>query len=73
MIIKKLYRYEREGGGVSVSPYMPTGKPYTYLIRLVADEGKVLTDGTTVTPCVDVEKIDGWVEIEAEETSVVEE
>jgi hypothetical protein len=59
-----LYRYERENGGVTVSPTQPSGE-YTELYRLVADENKMLTNGDMVTPCVDVESVDGWSEIDA--------
>lgn len=59
-----LYRYTREDGGVTVSPEKPTGE-YTTLYRLVADEGKALTqDGETFTPCVDVDDVGGWYEVE---------
>ena len=38
-------------------------------IRLIADEGKALTNdgGETVWNCVDVESADGWTEIDAPE------
>lgn len=59
-----LYRYTREGGGVTVSPVMPECE-YTTMYRLIADEGKVLTqDGTTTTCCADVMSADGWYEID---------
>jgi hypothetical protein len=61
-----LYRYERDGGGVTVSPEKPD-KDYTLLYRLVADEGKVLTDGETVSTCVDTDNTAEWTEIEAPE------
>lgn len=38
------------------------------MIRLIADEGKVLTDGETTTSCVDVcpaDDVDKWTEIDA--------
>lgn len=63
-----LYRYERDGGGITVSPKKPD-KPYTTLHRLVADEGKALTDGETVTICVDVDSPEGWWEIEDPEAA----
>ena len=60
----KLYKYEREGGGVTVSPINPDCE-YTEMVRLVADEGKVLTnDGQNFTSCVDVETADGWYEVD---------
>lgn len=65
-----LYRYTREGGGVTVSPVMPEGE-YTTLYRLVADEGKALTqDGISTTACADVEHTDGWYEVDETEEAV---
>lgn len=66
MQIKPLYRYERDGGGITVSPIMPSGE-YTEMYRLIADEGKALTNGVVITPCVDVESVEGWSEIDAPE------
>ena len=60
-----LYKYERENGGVTVSPIQPDCE-YTLMYRLVADEGKELTlDGVNTTCCVDVESADGWYEVDA--------
>lgn len=47
------------------------------MYRLIADEGKVLTNGTINASCVDVlkDKADEWTEIDApaeEETEVIE-
>ena len=59
-----LYRYSREDGGITVSPVQPDVE-YTEMYRLVADEGKALTqDGETLCPCVDVESVDGWYEVD---------
>lgn len=66
MQIINLYKYIREDGGVTVSPNKPDCD-YTEMYRLIADEGKVLTNGEIVTPCIDVESTDGWVEIEEPE------
>ena len=63
MQIIPLYRYEREGGGVTVSPTKPSGE-YTEMYRLVADEDMALTNGEIITPCVDVESVEGWSEID---------
>lgn len=63
MTVITLYRYEREGGGVTVSPQKPEGA-YTIMFRLVADEGKTLVNGDISTSCVDVETPDGWTEID---------
>lgn len=65
-----LYRYTREGGGVTVSPIQPECA-YTTLYRLVADEGKALTqDGISTTACADVERTDGWYEVDELEEAV---
>lgn len=34
-------------------------------MRLIADDGKALTDGKVVTQCTDAESADGWTEIDA--------
>lgn len=65
MQIVTLYRYEREAGKITVSPIKPEDKPYTEKIRLIADEGMVLTNGEIQTPCIDIDSTDGWTEIEA--------
>ena len=49
-----LYRYKRADGGYSVSPNRPEGE-YETRVRLIADEGKALTDGKVVTQCTDAE------------------
>jgi hypothetical protein len=64
MQIINLYKYERADGGTTVSPNKPEGE-YTEMYRLIADEGKVLTNGEIITPCIDVESVDGWQEIDA--------
>jgi hypothetical protein len=64
MQIIKLYKYERADGGVTVSPVKPDCE-YTEMVRLVADEGKMLTkDGENVTSCVDTDSADGWYEVD---------
>ena len=59
-----LYRFRREDGGYSVSTNRPEGE-YETRVRLIADEGKALTDGKVVTQCTDAESADGWTEIDA--------
>ena len=60
----KLYRYNRADGGVTVSPVKPDCE-YTEMVRLVADEGKVLTqDGESFTSCIDTDTADGWYEVD---------
>ena len=66
MPIITLYKYERDGGGITVSLVEPD-KPYTNKYRLVADEGKVFVKGDDKTTCLDVDSTDGWTEIEAPE------
>lgn len=65
MQILTLYKYQREGGGVTVSPIKPDCE-YTELFRIIADEGKILTkDFQNLTLCADVETPDGWYELDA--------
>ena len=67
MQVIALYKYIRVDGGVTVSPIKPDCE-YTEMYRLVADEGKVLTqDGVDTTICVDVESVEGWYEVDAPE------
>lgn len=68
-----LYRYRRSDGGLTIGPNQPEGE-YTMLSRLIADEGKVLTDGTDfTTPCIDVDDVSGWYEIDEPEPEEVDE
>ena len=73
MDIIPLYEYEREGGGTTVSPIKPDTE-YTEKYRLVADEGKLLTNdgGKNCTPCIDVDTVDGWEEIDNPEENATE-
>lgn len=59
-----LYKYFREDGGITVSPQKPDGD-YVELVRLIADENKLLTNGDIETTCIDVSSADGWWEIDA--------
>ena len=75
MQVKTLYKTIRPDGGVTVSPDKPESGEYTEMLRLISDEGKLLTNnGTDITPCVDVESAEGWYEIDApeEETEIFE-
>lgn len=56
-----LYRYIRADGGVTVSPVKPDGE-YTVLYRLIADEGRTLTDGVNRAECVDTDNPELWAE-----------
>jgi hypothetical protein len=63
----KLYKYNRKNGGVTVSPIKPDCE-YTEMVRLVADEGKALTnDGENFTSCIDTDTANGWYEVDAPE------
>lgn len=63
MKIKNLYKYEREDGGVTVSPLKPDGD-YTEMYRLIADDGMELVKEGARVMCVDTETPDGWEEVE---------
>ena len=67
MKTKTLYRYVRDDGGTTVSLTEPADREYTTLCRLIADEGKVLTNGTDKVSCIDTEKPEEWTEIEDDE------
>lgn len=65
MQILTLYRFERKAGKTTVSLDKPDVE-YTTATRLIADEGKALTqDGENLTFCVDVDTADGWYEVDA--------
>lgn len=56
MIRKMLYRTEREGGGYTVSTVRPEkGIRYKVRWRLVADEGRAITDGENVVTVIDLQ------------------
>ena len=61
----ELYRYV-EDGTVVITPVKREADDVPGKYRLIADEGMELTDGVTVTECVDVpqEAVDGWYEVE---------
>ena len=61
-----MYRYERPDGGVTISPTLPEGVvDYDIRYRLIADDGKAMTDGEIVAECVDTATPDEWTEIDA--------
>lgn len=64
MDIVTLYRYQRDGGGVTVSPEKPECE-YTETYRIIADEGKAVTlDGIDLRPVVDTDSTAGWYEVD---------
>lgn len=66
-----LYRYIREDGGITVSPNKPETE-YTELVRIIADEGKKITqDGEKLYSVIDQETAEGWYEVDTPE--VIEE
>lgn len=67
-----LYRYIRQDGGVTTSLIKPDAGDYSLKYRLIADEGRLLTDGATLTGCVDVESPEGWTETDAPEDELEE-
>lgn len=65
MQTKTLYRYKRADGGITISPTKPEGIEFSEKLRLIADEGKMLTiDGENLSPCVDVDDVAGWYEVD---------
>lgn len=63
MQITKVYKYTRKSGGVTITTHRPFCE-YEEMSRLIADEGKTLTNGEITAPCVDVYSSYGWAEIE---------
>lgn len=70
-----LYRYEEENGVVTITPTPRTETDVPSRLRLVADEGMILTDGNTKTPVVDIlpEEESNWHEITDEEAELLQE
>ena len=55
MIRKMLYRVELENGGCSVSLQKPPkGTPYQVRWRLIAEDGKAITNGKDTVRVIDV-------------------
>lgn len=65
MITKELYT----GNGVSLSPIEAEGRKLSAYVRLVAEDGMAITNGNTVTTCVDVLATDApnWTDCDAGE------
>ena len=57
------------GDGVSLSPVWSEGRTGSEYVRLVAEEGKAITNGSFVTACIDVPTRDAanWVDCDAAE------
>lgn len=50
----ELYRYVEDDGSITVTPNKRNDNDLIHKYRLIADEGKALTDGENVTSVVDV-------------------
>lgn len=70
-----LYLYNEDNGVVTITPTPRTETDTPSRLRLVADEGMILTDGTTKTPVVDIlpDSADNWHEIPDEEAQALQE
>jgi hypothetical protein len=58
MKIEDIYFYEGENGGAIQSPVKIAGANYTPMYRLIADDGKAITDGTQVLSVIDIQTND---------------
>ena len=65
MIKKDLYRYTGRNGIITSLVHLDDAKFYP-MYRLIADEGKVLTDGELIVKSIDIfaEDLSKWTEIE---------
>ena len=63
-----LYRVTRSDGGIDITPNKPNSE-YTETYRLIADEGKALTDGSNYYSCIDTDNPDKYIEVAEDETS----
>ena len=64
MIVKKLYRYKRADGGVTISPIKPDNTDYEITHSLIAYTCMELLRNDIHTICVDTDDIEDWIEIE---------
>lgn len=63
MTIKTLYKFTRQDGGITIS-LNPPEQEYTTLLRLISDEGKMLTkDSINFSFCIDTDSSEGWYEV----------
>lgn len=65
MIKKDLYRYSGRNGIITSLVYLEDAKYYP-MYRLIADEGKMLTNGEQVVKSIDIfaEDLGKWTEID---------
>ena len=72
MQVKKLYLYNSPGIGTIVTLNEPDAY-YSELVRIIADEGKVVTrNGTDLFTVVDADSATGFYEIDAPEEELYE-
>ena len=53
------------GGGVSLSPVNAEGRRVSEYVRLIAEEGMGITDGSIVTTCIDTKTPEAWTDCPA--------
>ena len=58
-----LYRHENEDGSISITPNKISPLDPVYKYRLIADEGKVLTDGDNEYYCIDTDDVKKYSEV----------
>lgn len=65
MIKKDLYRYTGRNGIITSLVHLEDAKYYP-MYRLIADEGKVLTDGELIVKSIDIfaEDLSKWTEMD---------
>ena len=75
MQIVNLYLYNDENGVVTITPNKRAKTDKPSRLRLIADEGMILTDGNTKTPAKDVmlDEKEKWIEIPDEEAQAMRE
>lgn len=63
----ELYRYVEQDGSITVTPIKRSDTDTVHKYRLIADDGKALTDGENVASVVDVsiDDVGKWTEIDA--------
>lgn len=73
MTIITIYKTRRPDGGINIGPEKPAeGVEYETLSRLVADQGKILTNGSLTAEVVDTQEPDAWTEIEGDDITAEE-
>lgn len=64
MTVKPLYRFKRADGGYTDTPFKPDVE-YTERVRIIADEGKVVTkDGENLYSVIDADGTYGFYEVD---------